>query len=1112
MLSRLLDSTPLILPLTVISLFVGVPPAFSEEARLLRQPAISAEHVAFAYAGDLWITGVDGGDARRLTTSDGVERDPHFSPDGGLVAFTGQYDGNSDVFVVDVEGGEPRRLTWHPSSDSVRGFTPDGESVLFASGRDVAPFGYPRFFTVGLEGGLPTPLPLPRAADGWMSADGERLAYQMISPWESEWRNYRGGQANPIRIIDLDSLDVEKLPWEGSNDIAPVWLGDTVYFLSDRDFAMNVWSYDFGDRRLEQRTHFTAFDAKNLSGGGGRLVFEYGGQLHTLDADAAGAEPRKLPIRLRGDFPLARPHWEDVSGAVRTGALSPTGKRAIFEARGEIFTVPAENGDIRNLTRDSGAADRTPSWSPKGDRVAWFSDRSGEYQLVIADQHGKVEKTVDFDDPTFYYTPRWSPDGEHLAFGDADRNLWMLTVASGERRLVDNEGFAHPVRIIDAAWSPDSKWIAYTKRLPSEIAAVYVYSLEQDERRAITDGMSNALWPAWDKSGKYLAFMASTDHGLNVGWLDLSSLPTRVTNAIYLAVLDKETPSPLMPKSDDEPASGEDSGDEGDDKDGDEDSEGDNAEGDDAEGDDAEGDDGEDDGPSVTIDFDGLMQRIIALDVPARALRSLQAGAEGMFFYLEDVPNEDGARLHRYSLEDREATQLLEGVGQFELSSDGKKLLYSAGPRFFIVDAAGMPKAGDGGLDLSAMRMKVDPAAEWRQIFREAWRYQRDYFYVDNVHGLDLDWVYETYSPWVDHVRHRADLSHVLDVLGGETSIGHSFVGGGDVPDIDQVPVGLLGADYAVDGDCIRIAKIYVGENWNPDLRSPLSGPGIDVEEGDCLLAVDGRRLDVSMNPYSLFDRTADRQTVITVNEASSLEDAREVTVVPLSNEMTLRARDWMEGNRRKVDELSGGKLAYVWLPDTGSGGYRNFVRYYFAQTDKKGAIIDERFNGGGSIADYVIDYLSRQLFGYFNNPVGDKQPFTAPNAAIWGPKVMIINEMAGSGGDMLPYMFRAAEIGPLVGTRTWGGLVGIWDVPSLIDGGRITAPRGGFYDTEGRWSVENEGVAPDIEVEQDPKLVAAGHDPQLEKAIEVALELLETEGVELLPQPPDPVRVKRPE
>lgn len=1060
-------------------------PAANEEARLLRNPAISAEHVAFVYANDIWIAGREGGAARRLTTFAGAETEPHFSPNGRTVAFSGQYDGNTDVYIVSIDGGEPQRLTWHPGADQVRGWTNDGQRVVFASARTAAPIPYPKFWTISLEGGAPEPMPIPRVFQGKYSPDGQRFVYQKIQPWEAEWRNYRGGQANPIRIIDLDSYDVEKLPWDGSNDNSPVWIDDKIFFLSDRDYAMNVWEYDLATEQLTQRTFFEEFDAKNLEAGGGQLIFEMGGYLHTLDP--AGGEPRKLTLSVRGDFPWARPHWESVGNQIRAGALSPTGKRAVFEARGDIFTVPAEKGDVRNLTRSSGAAERTPDWSPDGKHVSWFSDESGEYQLVIADQFGADARTIELPSPTFYYTPAWSPDSKYISFGDADRNLWLVEVESGKVTLIDNESFAHPERLIEPEWSPDSKWIAYTRRLQSEYNAIFVYSLEDDRSTQLTDGLSDSRSPAWDKSGKYLYFLASTDYGLNVGWLDMSSILRPLNFSIYMAVLAADEPSPLAPESDDEAVEEE----------SEEEQEGE--------------EEGEED-KDVRIDFTGIDQRIIALNVPERGYGDLQAGEEGTIFYTESVQNQTGATLHRYTLKDREAKTVMSGIFGFGLSADRKKLLYfMPGNVWGIVDAGGSPNPGDGRISTSDMRMRVDPAAEWRQIFREAWRYQRDYFYVDNVHGLDLDWAYDTYGPWVEHVRHRADLTYVLDILGGETAIGHSFTGGGDLPDVDFVPGGLLGADLEAANGRYRLAKIYTGENWNPNLRAPLSGPGIDVSVGDYIVAVDGVELTAEMNPYSVFDRTANRQTVLTLNSQPNRDGARDVTVVPVANELALRARDWMEGNRRKVDELSDGKLAYVWLPNTAGAGYTYFNRYYFAQKHKKGAVVDERWNGGGFIADYIVDLLARDLLGYFNNPVGDRQPWTAPNAAIWGPKVMIINESAGSGGDMLPYMFKLRGIGPLVGTKTWGGLVGIWDVPQLIDGGFITAPRGGFYNLNGEWDVENIGVAPDYEVEMEPKLVNAGRDPQLERAVEVALELLRTQEVELLPQPADPVRVKRP-
>jgi tricorn protease len=1065
---------------------VAVPTLAADEARLLRMPTISADHVAFAYAGDIWITGRDGGQARRLTTFAGTETDPRFSPDGSQVAFSATYDGNIDVYVVSVAGGEPRRLTWHPDPDFVRGWTVDGQKVLFASGRTTAPFGDSKLWTVSLEGGMPAVMDIGRAWRGSFSPDGKQLAYELVEPWEVEFRNYRGGQAQPVRILDLKSLELKKIPGAGANNLCPVWLGGTVYFLSDRDLAMNVWSYDTATGALTQQTHFKEFDCKNMTGGAGAMVFENGGWLYTLDT---AGNLTKLSITLNGDFPWARPHWVDTSGNIRDAAISPGGKRAVFESRGDIYTVPADKGDIRNLTSSPGAADRAPSWSPDGQTVAWFSDEIGEYQLVLADQMGQNRRVVKLDNPTFYYTPVWSPDSKHLAFGDVDRVLWVLDVDSGKARAVDNEGFAHPERLIYPEWSPDSKWLAYSRRLPNQFNAVFVYDLEKGKSTRITDGLSNAHSPAWEKSGKYLAFLASTDYGMNVGWLDMSSYERPEEFAIYLAVLAKDTPSPFLPESDEEEAKAEEEK-KDDDKDDEEKAE---------------------EEPALKIDFDGLGGRIIALDLPAGHYSGLAAGDEGQLFYTESVEGQPGLLLKRYDFKERESKQAAESIQGFQLSADRKKvLLFKPGRQFAIMDAGA--EKDDGNLDLKGMRTYLDPAAEWRQMFREAVRYQRDFFYVDNVHGLDLDWAEKAYSQWLPFVRHRDDLNYVLDILGGETSIGHSFTRGGDYPDVTRVGVGLLGCDFSVKDGRYRIDTIFTGESWNPELRAPLSGPGIDVSEGEYLLAVGGVPLTADMNPYSLFENRAGLQTVITVGSKSDGKDSRDATVVPVPRESGLRRFHWVENNRRLVDEMSDGKLAYIWVPDTGGGGYSYFNRYYFAQQDKQGAILDERFNHGGSIADHMVDLMARDLLGFFNNPVGDKQPWTAPNAAIWGPKVLIINEMAGSGGDMLPYMFKKMAIGPLVGTRTWGGLVGIWDVPDLVDGGFITAPRGGFYDTGGNWAVENEGVAPDIEVEMDPKQVNAGRDPQLEAAVKAALDLMKTRSVEILPQPADPVRSRRPE
>ncbi|MEJ7912296.1 MAG: PDZ domain-containing protein, partial [Chitinophagaceae bacterium] len=656
----------------------------------------------------------------------------------------------------------------------------------------------------------------------------------------------------------------------------------------------------------------------------------------------------------------------------------------------------------------------------------------------------------------------------------------------------------NPYQVVDANWSPDSKWIAYVQIMDNQFKAVKVYNVQTGKNAQLTDGLSDAIDPQWDESGKYLYFLASTDYALSTGWLDMSSYNYPVTRALYMSVLAKDYPNPVAAKSDEElvkttvtdvPVMVTKTT-----------------------GDTVKAIVTKVPGVQVRIDFDNINQRIISLNIPARNYTGLIAGPEGQVFYTEAVPNEPAVILHRYNLKEKKAAEFLKDASAVITSFDRKNLLYRSAASWFIVSTASPAvKPGEGKLAVETMKTYVEPAKEAEQIFREGWRYQRDFLYVNNTHGAPWDKVYSWYKPWIAHVQHRSDLNYIIDILGGEISIGHSYTSGGDFPELASVPVGLLGADYEKDNGFFKIRKIYTGENWNPDLRSPLSGPGIDVQEGEYLIEVEGRPLTASMNLYSLFEGTANRQIKIKVSKTPSATGGRLITVEPVASEAGLRSRGWIESNRRKVDALSGGKLAYVYVPNTGNPGYTSFNRYYFAQQDKKGAVIDERNNGGGSAADYMIDIMGRKLQGYFNNRVEGNKPSTTPMAGIWGPKVMIINENAGSGGDLLPYMFRKNKIGPLVGTRTWGGLVGTWDTPPFLDGGRMVAPRGGFFDTDGAWAVEATGIAPDVEVFQDPKMLIAGKDQQLERAVQEALKLIQTQGIELKKEPAAPVRYKRP-
>ncbi|QQS42226.1 MAG: PD40 domain-containing protein [Acidobacteriota bacterium] len=1083
------------LSLLAIFIFTLSGALFAQGTRLLRQPSVSRDLIAFAYAGDIWTVPRAGGRARRVTATPGVESNPHLSPDGSQIAFTSTVSGNTDVYVIPSAGGNPVRLTYHPADDRARGWSNDGRSVLFASVRTSAPQqAYNQLWTIGLDGGLPSMVPVPRAATGAYSPDGKRLAYEEIQTnfvpaWEdaSFWRHYRGGRTHPISVIDLASASVVKAPWNNSNDSSPMWIGDTVYFVSDRSHTANLFSWKVGATSVEQLTRHTDFDIMNASAGSDAIVYEQAGFIHLFDTKTGRAS--RLNIEVTGDLPWARPQFKKAAPMIRNAALSPTGVRAVFEARGDIFTVPAEKGDFRNLTQSSANHDRSPAWSPDGSKIAWLSDASGEYQLVLGDPSGiGTPKVITLPTKGFYSEPAWSPDGTKILLQDNHRNIWVIETGSGAASKVDTDRYPDPFRNTETSWSPDSNWIVYTKNLPSHLRAVFVYSLSDKKSYQVTDGLADSVSPAFDAGGKYIYFLASTDYGPSTGWLEMSSVDRPVRRSVYLAVLSADEPSPLLPESDEEPAP--------------------KGSPDTA----AKPKEGGDQGSKATkIDLEGISKRVISLDLPPRNYNSLAAGPAGSFFFLEPPANGGGgARLHKYTVAARKAVPFIEGVSAYWVSGDGKKLLYRSGPRFGIVGTAAPAKPGDGALNVSEMEMRVDPKAEWANIYRETWRIQREFFYDEEMHGADWDAIYQKYLPLLADVGHRADLGYIIAMMGGELTVGHSYLtGSGDVPSDTPVQVGLLGADLAMENGHYRIKKIYDGENWNPGLEAPLSAPGVDVKEGDYILAVNGRKLAAPMNPYYLFEGTAGRQTTIRVNGSPTEEGSRLVTVVPVSSENQLRTRAWVENNRRTVERLSNGRLAYVWLPNTGGAGYTYFTRYFYSQQEREGAVIDERYNQGGMVADYIVNELERKPMGFFALRDGDTT--TSPLAGIYGPKVMLINESAGSGGDALPFMFRLRKIGPLVGTRTWGGLVGTLGFPPTIDGGGITAPNLAFYNLDGEWDVENIGVAPDVPVEYSPAAVRNGRDPQLEKAVEEALKLLEKGGFKKVPRPAPIDRVSPP-
>jgi len=1090
-----------------VLLFAAGPVKSAEEAPLLaQQPAVSKTTIVFQYGGYLWSVPREGGEARQLTTG-GHESYPRFSPDGNWIAFTGHYDGNTDVFVIPADGGAPKRLTWHPDQDAAVGWTPDGKKVLLVSGRE-AYADFTRLYTVPAEGGVVEVLPMWRAFEGAYSPDGSRVAYVPNFQWQAAWKRYRGGQTTPIYIVKLSDLSLEKLPRENSNDSSPVWFGDIVYFLSDRNGPVSLFAYDTKTKNVKQVVDNKGFDLKSVSAGPDLLVYEQFGGIFLFDPQTG--KSRKVDIHLNGDLPATRPHFEKVAEMIQNASISPTGARAVFEARGEILTVPAEKGDIRNLTRTTAVAERDPAWSPDGKWIAYFSDESGEYALHLRDQSGlgEVKKINLGNPPSYFYGPTWSPDSKKIAYTDKRLNLWYVDVEKGTPVKVATEQFEDPTSTMNQVWSPDSKWLTYTRYLANHQHAVFVYSVERAKESQITDGTADARYPVFDKNGKTLYFTASTDVGLSLGWLDLSSFQHPLTRSVYAVVLKKGDPNPVEPQSDEEKLA---KPDEKNDKN--KDSDKDKDKGKDTDKDKGKEPEKKDETPVVTIDLEGIGQRIVALPIRAANYVQLDAGKTGVLFLSEivDVPrfsDPPALTVSKFDLSTRKTEPYISGVTTLVISANGEKALLRQGPprgagQWTIAATAAAPKAGDGTLNTPDMEVYVDPRAEWNQMYHEVWRIQRDFLYDPNHHGLNIPATEKKYSAYLSGVGGREDLNYLFEEMLGEVTIGHMFISGGDVPKPNQVKGGLLGADYKVENGRYRFARIYNGENWNPELRAPLTQPGVDVKVGDYLLEVNGRDVVPPIEVYSFFEETAGKQIKIKVGPNPDGKDAREVTVIPVDSEFALRNRAWEEDNRRKVDELSGGKLAYVHVPDTAVGGYTNFNRFYFAQVDKQAAIIDERYNHGGEIADYIIDMLKRPLRNCAISREGEK--FCSPLAQIYGPKTMIINEMSGSGGDALPWMFKQDGVGPLVGTRTWGGLVGIYNYPRLMDGGFVTAPRVAIYGLHGQWEVENHGIAPDMEVENDPASVAAGHDPQLEKAVQVTLDALKKNPVVLPDHPPYP-------
>ena len=1075
----------------------------THNTRMLSLPAISKDHVAFIYAGDLWTADLDGKNARRLTTGQSIPYSPIFSPDGSTIAFSGQYDGNLDVYVMPVAGGSPRRLTWHPGNDIAMDFTPDGNSVLFISGRSSFTPEYTQLYKVPVKGGLEEQLKIPNAFKSAYSADGSRLAYSPLPDAFKEWKRYRGGMVSTINICKLSDYSIEKVPQPAMrcNDTDPMWIDDKLYFRSDRTGEFNIYSYDSRSHAVKQLTNHSDFPVMSARAGAGQIIYEQSGYLHKFDPRTSS--DTLLAIGVAADLPEIRPRYAAGAKWIRGASLSATGARVAVEFRGEILTVPAEKGSPRNITNSPGTHERSPVWSPDGKSIAYFSDESGEYEIVIQSQDGKGSPAhIKLPGTGFYEHPSWSPDSKKIAYTDNSRSLYYVDVATGISQKIGADVIYSPIPSASGArWSSDSRWLTYDLNGRSSIRSVYVYNLEKAKAYAVTDGLSDAFSPAFDESGKYLYFLASTDAGPVRDWFAQSSIDMRATNAIYMIVLRKDLPSPLSPESDEEKVAAEKIAGE---KLGVEKVTAEKASVMSATSKPA------DTTPETRIDLDEIDNRTLALPVAKADYHDLQTGAAGQIYYLKSVPNSgpyeerNGSSLNMYDLNKRKSDTLLARADGFDISPDHKKMLIGSGGALYIVGAGSKPGPGEGRIALESIEVRVDPGAEWSEIFDDAWRINRDYFYAPNMHGLDWPAIRTKYAQFLPHVASRADLNRVMQWMFSELSVGHHNVRGGDDPvERKRISGGLLGADYIVENDRYRFKKVYGGLNWTPSLRSPLTEPGVNARVGEYLLAVKGKDLRSAENIYAAFENSVGHVVEITLGPNPDGTGSRTVNVIPIANESALRNRDWVEGNLKKVELASGGRLAYVYVPDTAEPGHEYFKRYFYPQAHKDGVIIDERFNGGGDLADYYLDTLRRVHYADWHMRYGEE--LSTP-LNVLGPKVMLTDETAGSGGDFFPWMFRNLKLGRIVGKRTWGGLVGILGFPILMDGGSVTAPNVGIW-TEDGWVVENVGVPPDIEVEQTPADVINGRDPQLEKAIQVAMEELKRNPPKARTRPPFPIK-----
>jgi len=1101
----------------------------TQEGRLLLFPDVHKDKIAFVYGGDLWLASSAGGMARRITSHPGRELFPKFSPDGKWLAFTGQYDGNFNVYVMPSEGGQPTQLTSYqgaaqPLSDrmgflnQVIGWTPDSKSVVFLSRRDASNGWTKRPYIVDINGGLARPMPMDEGGLLSYSPDGTKIAYNRIFRNFRQWKRYTGGMAQDITIYDLKNNVVDQVvPHTDYTDSFPMWHGNTIFFTSDRgpEHRLNLYAYDLGSRQVQQLTKFDQFDVMWPSLGPDSLIFENGGYLYTFDLESRQA--RKLTIYVNGDREQAMRHWTDASHHITDFDIAPDGKRAVFAARGEVFTVPAKEGSIRNLTNSAGVREQDVSWSPNGQWIAYISDRTGEDEIYIVPQDGSgSEEQITSGHKGFMFRPIWSADSTKIAWADKDLKLWYVDIKVKKPVEVDHARFNE---IQNYTWSPDSKWLAYDKPEESRYSVVYLFGLEDNKITAVTSPLNNSYSPVFDPDKRYLYFLSDRDYNEVIGRVDFEFANPKTTR-VYVITLTADEPSPFPALSDEtkvkteEPAAaapGPETKPES--------KKSKQAAGEKEEKTEEKTETEKKQPPKVfKVDLKGIENRVVALPIPPAVIGTLDASKDAIYYSTSPVrglsgpiPGEEPA-IHTYDLKDRKDKVLIENADQFALSADGSKLLYRTaggeGPqKYGIIDAKppeAPHKSGDGALSLGGLQVEVDPPQEWKQIYNEVWRQERDYFFEASMNGNDWQKIHDQYAELLPYVADRYSLTYIMAGMIGELSNSHTYVGGGDYPDLHAVNVGLLGADYDVDSasGMYRITKIYSGENWDAQLRSPLTEPGVNVKEGDYLVTINGRSLRAPHTPDELLVNTANQVVTLTVNSKPSAEGARKVLVKTIADEFRLHELNMIETNRRKVDAASGGRIGYVYLPDMGDAGLNEFVKQFFPQIRKEGIIFDVRYNGGGFVDQLIFERLRRVLAGM--QSARNWEPGTIPRAVFTGYMACVTNHYAASDGDLFSYFFKQYKLGPLIGERTWGGVRGIRGMMPLMDGGYITRPEFSVYGLDSKWVIENHGVEPDVVVDNPPDLVVKGQDPQLEKAIEMLMQEIKANPRKLPPRPPD--------